>query len=111
MHPMVVTLLGGVLIGLSAAWLFMSHGRIAGISGILGVSWRNETLPQAGAYSFSSVFWAQVRCLRHKPQSTLLPGGTLIRCDCHRGALGWLRDPDGQWLYQWSRCVWACALL
>jgi len=36
MHPMVVTLLGGVLIGLSAAWLFMSHGRIAGISGILG---------------------------------------------------------------------------
>ena len=36
MHPMVVTLLGGVLIGLSAAWLLMSHGRIAGISGILG---------------------------------------------------------------------------
>lgn len=36
MHPMVITLLGGVLIGLSAAWLFMSHGRIAGISGILG---------------------------------------------------------------------------
>ena len=36
MHPMVVTLLGGVLIGLSAAWLLLANGRIAGVSGILG---------------------------------------------------------------------------
>ena len=35
MHPLVVTLLGGVLIGLSAAWLLLANGRIAGISGIL----------------------------------------------------------------------------
>jgi uncharacterized membrane protein YedE/YeeE len=29
-------LLGGALIGLSAAWLLLVHGRIAGISGLLG---------------------------------------------------------------------------
>ena len=29
-------LLGGALIGLAASWLLLDHGRIAGISGILG---------------------------------------------------------------------------
>lgn len=36
LHPFVVSLLGGVLIGGSAAWLFASAHKIAGISGILG---------------------------------------------------------------------------
>jgi len=36
-------LIGGVLIGLAAVWLMASHGRIAGISGILGGIFRRGT--------------------------------------------------------------------
>lgn len=35
-YPYLLSLLGGILIGLSSALLFWSHGRIAGISGIAG---------------------------------------------------------------------------
>ena len=34
MHPWLLSLIGGVLIGLSAATLLLFNGRIAGISGI-----------------------------------------------------------------------------
>lgn len=34
MHPWVLSLLGGVLIGLAAVWLMAMLGRIAGVSGI-----------------------------------------------------------------------------
>ena len=36
MHPFVLALFGGVLIGLSAALLLLFNGRVAGISGIAG---------------------------------------------------------------------------
>lgn len=36
MHPWVLSLLGGILIGLAAVWLMAMLGRIAGISGIAG---------------------------------------------------------------------------
>jgi uncharacterized membrane protein YedE/YeeE len=36
-------IVGGVLIGLAAAWLYMSLGRIAGISGIVGQLVRNSS--------------------------------------------------------------------
>lgn len=36
MHPYALALLGGGLIGLSAALLWLTHGRIAGITGITG---------------------------------------------------------------------------
>ncbi|MGM0560162.1 MAG: YeeE/YedE family protein [Pseudomonadota bacterium] len=36
MHPYLVSLAGGLLIGLSAALLLILNGRIAGISGIVG---------------------------------------------------------------------------
>lgn len=31
-----MAIIGGIMIGLAASWLLFSHGRIAGISGILG---------------------------------------------------------------------------
>ena len=34
MHPWLLSLLGGILIGLAAAWLMAMLGRVAGISGI-----------------------------------------------------------------------------
>lgn len=34
MHPWILAIVGGVLIGLSAVWLMAALGRIAGISGI-----------------------------------------------------------------------------
>jgi len=34
MHPWIASLMGGVMIGLSAVWLMAALGRIAGISGI-----------------------------------------------------------------------------
>lgn len=37
--------LGGLLIGLSATWLLLFHGRIAGISGILAGAIRPSTVP------------------------------------------------------------------
>jgi uncharacterized membrane protein YedE/YeeE len=40
--------LGGTLIGLSAAWLLLAHGRIAGISGLLGQVVRQVAEPAAG---------------------------------------------------------------
>ena len=36
MHPFLLSLLGGVVIGTSAALLLLCNGRIAGISGIVG---------------------------------------------------------------------------
>jgi uncharacterized membrane protein YedE/YeeE len=36
MHPFVLALAGGILIGLSASFLLLFNGRIAGISGIVG---------------------------------------------------------------------------
>ena len=36
MHPYVIALLGGALIGLSATILLAFNGRVAGISGIVG---------------------------------------------------------------------------
>ena len=38
MHPWILALIGGVIIGGAAALLMRSHGRIAGISGILAAS-------------------------------------------------------------------------
>lgn len=36
MHPFLLSLLGGILIGLSASLLLLFNGRVAGISGIAG---------------------------------------------------------------------------
>lgn len=36
LHPFLSSLLGGILIGVSSAWLFFGANRIAGISGIVG---------------------------------------------------------------------------
>ena len=38
----VASLLGGALIGLAAAWMWLTVGRIAGISGIIGATTRAE---------------------------------------------------------------------
>jgi uncharacterized membrane protein YedE/YeeE len=43
-------LLGGALIGLAASLLLLVHGRIAGISGILGETLRGEGTRGEGAY-------------------------------------------------------------
>jgi len=65
----VSAVLGGILIGLSAAWLWVSLGRVAGISGTLGAmtrpdaSWRLAFLagligtPMLIAVSGGSVAW------------------------------------------------------
>ena len=36
LHPWLVALLGGALIGGAAALLLLTHGRVAGISGVVG---------------------------------------------------------------------------
>ena len=36
MHPFVLSFIGGILIGLSAALLLLFNGRVAGVSGIVG---------------------------------------------------------------------------
>ena len=42
MHPYMQSLLGGALIGLAAAMLFVLNGRIAGVSGIAGGLFRER---------------------------------------------------------------------
>ena len=40
---MLEALMGGVLIGLAAVWLYASLGRVAGISGIFAQAWRGRS--------------------------------------------------------------------
>lgn len=44
--------LGGVLIGAASAFLLLVHGRIAGISGIVGSLLLRETMDRAWRYAF-----------------------------------------------------------
>ena len=47
-----MALLGGVLIGGSAGLLYLLHGRIAGISGVLGAAMMPETSERAWRVAF-----------------------------------------------------------
>ena len=57
MHPLFASVLGGVLIGLSAALLLLFNGRIAGISGIFGGLLRLERGDRAGELPSPSGWW------------------------------------------------------
>lgn len=46
MNDLILPLFGGVLIGLAATLLLVLHGRIAGISGILGATLTPNTYPE-----------------------------------------------------------------
>ncbi len=72
-------LLGGILIGLASVWLLLSHGRIAGISGIFNgvlmprkgdLSWRWAFLIGLIAAGFLSQAW-------FGPVTTARPGFSL----------------------------------
>lgn len=52
MSPLLSALIGGVMIGGSAALLYLLHGRIAGISGILGSAVAPETVDREWRVAF-----------------------------------------------------------
>ena len=52
MSPLLSALIGGVMIGASAALLYLLHGRIAGISGILGSAVAPETVDREWRVAF-----------------------------------------------------------
>jgi uncharacterized protein len=64
MHPFVLALGGGVLIGLAGALLLLTHGRVAGISGIAA----GVLTPARGEFAWRAAFVAG-----------LVGGGFLLR--------------------------------
>ena len=52
MHPFVMAALGGALIGLSASLYLWSHGKVAGISGLLGALFVPRTDDKPARASF-----------------------------------------------------------
>jgi len=72
MHPFVSALAGGVLIGAASALLLLTHGRVAGISGIVG----GLLAPARGELGWRAAFVAG-----------LVGGGLLLRL-LSPGAIG-----------------------
>jgi len=54
MHPFVSALAGGVVIGIASALLLLTHGRVAGISGIVG----GLLAPVRGEFGWRAAFAA-----------------------------------------------------
>ena len=52
-HAWWYALLGGVMIGAASALLLVTHGRIAGISGIVGSLLRSDTRDRGWRYAFT----------------------------------------------------------
>ena len=82
---------GGALIGLSAVWLYLSLGKIAGISGIVAGVFQRDTVSNGGDYwrlffimGLGLGGWLAISILgKPIPASTLNPtalliGGTLV---------------------------------
>jgi uncharacterized membrane protein YedE/YeeE len=67
-------LIGGALIGLAAAFLWLGIGRIAGISGIIGNLWSPGSQPQQGNIAWRVAFLIG---LIAAPMLFGLAGGTL----------------------------------
>jgi uncharacterized membrane protein YedE/YeeE len=65
MHPFLLSLLGGGLIGLSAALLLLANGRIAGVSGIVGGIWTPRTQEAPWQLTFLGGLVAGGLLLRH----------------------------------------------
>ena len=82
-------LLGGVLIGLASAGLLLANGRIAGISGILGLSF----FPAAGDLGWRLSFLSGLP-IGAWLTGLLLPATTALRgFSIDEGRLGWVTPP------------------
>lgn len=89
MHPWLMSLAGGMLIGLSASLLLIANGRLAGISGIYSgllsfkksdMLWRAAFVAGliAGAFMFSAVKPELFHNLTGRPIGVLAVGGLLV---------------------------------
>jgi uncharacterized membrane protein YedE/YeeE len=79
-NPWASALLGGILIGLSAALLLLFNGRIAGISGIVnGVTWRSTRSEWAWRAAFlAGLMLAGALAMRILGQHTPSPVGSPV---------------------------------
>ena len=105
-------LVGGSMIGLASAILWIGNGRIAGISGIFGqllppartVSWRFVFLAAMGRCGpFSLVFISRPRCWRTRGRTG--PTNWLPSMDSHSWPIGWSWHKNWQWLHIRTRCM------
>ncbi len=87
---------GGALIGLAASLLLLAHGRVAGISGILGgiltrneaVAWRVAFLAglAVGGLAIAATFPATMSMAGSRPLPLLLVSGVLVGFGTRLGA-------------------------